>query len=328
MKYRESKLGSISEVGLGCWQIGGADWGDVSEEAAFEVMQSAMVSGTNFFDTADVYGLGRSEELIGKFIKSSGSSAGVIVATKIGRFPEPGWPGNFSKDSIRTHVVASLKRLQTNCLDLVQLHCIPTKELRRGDVFDYLQELKVEGLIKQFGVSVESVEEGMICLECPWVASLQVIYNIFRQLPEEQLFPKALARDVAIIVRLPLASGLLAGRYTRNTTFPESDHRNYNRDGNAFNVGETFAGLPFEKGVDAVDKIRSIVPESLTMAQFALRWCLDNPAVTTIIPGARNAAMAHDNAVVSNLKPLSAEVHEQLRTLYTEEVLSHIRGPY
>lgn len=317
---------AISEVGVGCWQLGGSDWGDVSEQDAMAILQASVESGVDFFDTADVYGLGRSETLIGKFLKET--KAEVCVATKLGRFPEPGWPGNFTEAAFRQHVEASLTRLGVETLDLEQLHCIPTEEFRRGDCFEWLRKLQGEGKIRHFGASVESMEEAKICLEQEGLTSLQIIFNIFRQKPIASLFAEAERRQVALIVRLPLASGLLAGKFTKETQFAEQDHRNYNRDGQAFNVGETFAGLPFEKGVELADALKPLVPEGMTMAQMALRWCLDFPAVTTIIPGAKNIGMARANAEVSALPSLPSDLHTQLARFYTEHVEDAIRGPY
>ena len=328
MKYRElGKTGwRISEVGLGCWQIGGADWGEVSEEAAFGVLSAALDSGVNFLDTADVYGLGRSESLIGAFLRERTES--IYLATKLGRFPEPGWPKNFSYDTIKSHVEASLKRLGREQIDLIQLHCIPSEVLREGEVFDSLRRIKAAGLIREFGVSVESMEEGKLCLAQEGLASLQIIFNLFRQKPIESLFEEALAKRVGLIVRLPLASGMLSGKFTRETRFAESDHRHYNRDGAHFNVGETFAGIEFEEAIDLVEKVREIVPADMQMADAALRWCLDHPAVSTIIPGAKRVGQVQANCAVSKLPALTESTHQALNDLYRTEVVDLIRGPY
>ncbi|HLK60394.1 MAG TPA: aldo/keto reductase [Chthonomonadaceae bacterium] len=321
------RLGAAwSEIGLGCWQLGGADWGAVSDSEALATLQASVEAGVTLFDTADVYGLGRSETLIGRFLKESGAT--VFVATKLGRFPEPGWPGNFTEAAIRAHTEASLKRLGVEAIDLMQLHCVPTEEFRRGDMFETLRALQREGKIKRFGASVESMEEAQLCLHQEGVAALQIIFNIFRQKPMETLFAEASQLGVALIVRLPLASGLLSGKFRQDTQFAPSDHRNYNRDGQAFNVGETFAGLPFDIGVELADALKPLVPQGLTMAQMALRWCLDFPAVTTVIPGAKHVEMARANAAVSDLPPLRAELHDALRNFYQERVREHIRGPY
>ena len=213
-------------------------------------------------------------------------------------------------------------------LDLTQLHCVPAEVLRQGDIFEWLRELRAEGKILRFGASVESMDEALVCLEQPGLASLQIIFNLFRQKPAEVLFPAALASKVALIVRLPLASGALAGKLTLDTVFPANDHRNYNRDGKAFNVGETFAGLPYEKAVELADALKPLVPAGFTMAQMAQRWILDHPAVTTVITGASRPSQATANAAVSDLPPLAPELHETLRNFYQNEVCDHIRGPY
>lgn len=328
MKRREFGLSGVrvSEIGLGTWQLGSADWGEVDEQTALSTLQAAFDSGVTIFDTADVYGLGRSETIIGKFLKSRPGE--LFIATKLGRFPQPGWPENFSLESFRAHTEGSLGRLGVESLDLQQLHCLPPEVMKRGEVFDWLRLLRQEGKIKNFGASVESMEEALLCLEQEGLCSLQIIFNIFRQKPIAELFEKAKSRGVALLVRLPLASGLLSGKFTRETTFNDRDHRNYNRDGRQFNVGETFAGLPFEKAVDLVEALKPVIPEGLTMAQMALRWTLDFEAVTTIIPGATNPAQATANSTASDLPPLNADLHERLRAFYEEEVTRHIRGPY
>ncbi len=315
----------VSEVGLGTWQIGGS-WGDVSEEEALAILRTASESGVNFFDTADVYGDGRSESLIGKFLQES--NADVFVATKLGRSGKPGGAANFSLDSFRLHTEASLRRLGVEALDLTQLHCIPTEVLQQGEVFDWLRTLQQEGKIKHFGASVESMDEALLCLQQDGLASLQIIFNIFRQKPISELFEAAKAKNVALIVRLPLASGLLSGKFNKATQFDAEDHRNFNRDGQAFNVGETFAGLPFEKGVELSDELKSMVPPSMTMAQMALRWVLDFDAITTVIPGAKNTDQVAANVSASALPPLGEELHAKLRDFYGQEVAAHVRGPY
>lgn len=316
---------SVSEVGLGTWQLG-AGWGDVTEETALATLQAAYDSGTTLFDTADVYGMGRAENIIGRFLRET--RAPVYVATKLGRFSPPGWPANFTRAAIREHTEASLKRLGVAALDLTQFHCVPTDVLRQGEIFEHARELQREGKIRDFGVSVESMEEAVICLQQEGVASLQIIFSIFRQKPIDALFAEAKRRKVALLIRLPLASGLLGGKITKASTFPANDHRNFNRDGQRFNVGETFAGLGFEKGVELAEALQPLVPAGLTMAELALRWCLDFEAVTAIIPGARNPEQARANARASALPPLGPELHARLKEFYTREVAAHIRGPY
>jgi aryl-alcohol dehydrogenase-like predicted oxidoreductase len=317
---------SVSEIGLGAWQLGGTEWGDISEEDSLLTLRAAVENGITFFDTADVYGLGRSEKLIGKFLKDS--SEEIFVATKLGRFPTPGWPQNFSLQAFRAHAEASLRRLGVDVLDLLQLHCLPIEVLRQGEVFEWLRELRQEGKIRHFGVSVESMAEAQVSIEQPDLTSLQIIFNIFRQKPIAALFDQAQAQKVALIVRLPLASGLLSGRYTKDTKFPASDHRTFNRNGESFNVGETFAGLPFETGVELTEALRPLLPQGMTMAQMALRWILDYEPVSVVIAGARNALQAMGNAQASELPPLSTKLHETLQAFYETEVAMNIRGPY
>ena len=319
---------SAGEVGLGTWQLG-AGWGDVSEETAMATLRAAWDAGTTLFDTADVYGMGRAETLIGRFLRETPAArSGAYLATKLGRFSPPGWPANFTRAGIRQHTEASLQRLGVDALDLTQLHCVPFNVLKQGEVFEHLRELKREGKIRDFGVSVESMEEANFCLQQDGVAALQIIFSIFRQKPIHTLFAEAKRRQVALLVRLPLASGLLGGKITKVTTFPANDHRNFNRDGGQFNVGETFAGLPFEKGVELADALKPLVPAGVAMSDFALRWCLDFDAVSVIIPGAKNPEQARANARSSALAPLGAALHRQLADFYSREVAAHIRGPY
>ncbi len=315
----------VSEIGLGCWQLGGADWGDMSEQAALDILAAAVDSGVTFLDAADVYGSGRSESLIGKFLK--GRPEKIFVATKMGRGPDL-YPDQYTEAGLRAATEASLRRLGVDTLDLTQLHCIPSEVLRRGEVFAWLRKFQQEGKIRHFGASVESMEEAALCLAQDGLASLQIIFNIFRQRPITELFPAAKEKGVALIVRLPLASGLLTGKFTKETIFAANDHRNFNRDGQSFNVGETFAGLPFDKGVELAGEMQVFVPESLSMVQMAQRWILDYDAVSVVIPGASTPDQARDNASISKLPPLSAELHERLGVYYRTQVAPHIRGPY
>jgi aryl-alcohol dehydrogenase-like predicted oxidoreductase len=314
----------IGEVGLGCWQFGG-DFGDMKEETAIAVMETALENGVNFFDTANVYGAGRSENLIGRFLRDCPSP--VTVATKFGRGDDV-YPNRYSEDLMRRSVEGSLKRLGVDRLDLLQLHCIPPEVLQQGEVFDWLRKLKQEGLIKAFGASVETEAEGLLCMEQDGLLSLQVIFNIFRQKLVAKLLPQAKSRGVGIIVRLPLASGLLSGKFTKSTSFAATDHRNYNRDGQFFNVGETFAGLPFETGVELAGKIKAVLPDGMSMVQLALRWIIDHDAVSVIIPGASSPEQARANAAVSELPPLPSELHQVLSDMYANSIHSRIRGPY
>ena len=315
----------VSEIGLGTWQLGGG-WGDVSETDALATLRAAVETGVTFLDTADVYGDGRSETIIGKFLKTTRTP--LFVATKLGRAGEPGWPKNFTREAVRQHTEASLKRLGVEALDLTQLHCVPTDVLKRGEMVGWLSELQKEGKIKAYGASVESMDEALWCLEQPGVAALQIIFNVFRQKPIHTIFEKAKAQSVALIVRLPLASGLLSGRMNAQTKFEANDHRNFNRDGQFFNVGETFAGLPFEKGVELADALRPFVPHGQTMAEFAIRWCLDYEAVSVVIPGARNPDQARSNVRPAELPPLTPAVHQKLAEFYQQRVSPFVRGPY
>jgi aryl-alcohol dehydrogenase-like predicted oxidoreductase len=317
----------IGEIGLGTWQLG-AGWGEVTDEAALATLRAAHEAGTTFFDTADVYGDGRSERLIGQFLCEAQLRGRVFVATKLGRRGDPGWPANFTREVVRRHTEDSLRRLGIDALDLTQFHCVPPEVLMRGELFDWMEELKREGKIKAYGASVEAMDEALWCCTQPGCAALQIIFNIFRQKPIHTLFAAARRNGVALIVRLPLASGLLGGKMTVQAKFPANDHRNFNRDGQQFNVGETFAGLPFEKGVALADGLKPLVPGGLTMAEMALRWCLDFEAVSVLIPGARNAAQAQANARASVLAPLGADRYVQLAAYYERSVAAHIRGPY
>jgi aryl-alcohol dehydrogenase-like predicted oxidoreductase len=313
----------VGEVGLGCWQLGG-DWGELDEKTAFRILESAHLNGIDFFDTADVYGGGRSERLIGDFIRGQGIKP--TIATKHGRMGL--YPDKYSRAALRDGVEASCERLRVDRLDLVQLHCVPTAVLRQGEIFGWLDDLVAEGTARAWGASVESVEQGLLCLEQPGCRSLQVIFNIFRQKPAFSLLPAAAERGVGIIVRLPLASGLLAGKFRAEARFAASDHRNYNRDGQAFNVGETFAGLRFATGVKFADQLKAMVPEGWTMAEWSLRWILDHPEVSVIIPGASSPSQIPTNAAASERPPLNRGIHSELREFYDQHVAREIRGPY
>jgi aryl-alcohol dehydrogenase-like predicted oxidoreductase len=271
--------------------------------------------------------MGISERVIGKFLKTTGRQ--LHVATKLGRRGDGtcGWPQNFTYDAMRTHVESSLNNLGVSKLFLEQLHCIPTAELRSGNVFQHLRRLQEEGLLQHWGVSVETSEEALLCLEQEGVASLQIIFNLFRQHVADEVFARAAEKGVALIVRVPLASGLLTGKFSENTQFSPADHRNFNANGEAFNAGETFSGIEFSEGVKYARQIAEILPEG-PMAQWALRWILDLPEVTTVIPGASTVKQVKSNVAASDLPPLSAEVHQKLRSLYDEQVKQKIRGHF
>ena len=327
MNYRSFKGESIAEVGLGTWQLGSADWGEIDEKTAFGILEAYVNAGGNFIDTADVYGMGISEKLIGKFLKTTDKQ--LFVATKLGRrSDEPnGWPQNFTYDAIRRHIEDSLTHLGLDQLFLEQLHCIPTEELKKGEVFDHLRRLQEEGLIKHFGASVETAEEANSCLAQDNIASLQIIFNLFRQHLADDFFNAAAQQNVALIARVPLASGLLTGKFNTQTVFAQNDHRNYNADGDAFNVGETFSGIPFAEGVELATKIKAVLPDG-NLATQAIRWILDHPAITTVIPGASSVVQVESNVAASQLAPLDNETHTQLRDLYNNEIRSKIRGAY
>jgi aryl-alcohol dehydrogenase-like predicted oxidoreductase len=314
---------TVSEIGLGCWQLGGGDWGDVPDADAFGILDQAVDRGISFIDTADVYGAGRSERLIGDFIARR--SEDLFIASKVGR---RNYPGPYTLELLREHITESLQRLKLESLDLLQLHCVPSDVMADGEIFEHLRAFQQEGIIRHFGASVESMDEALSVLHQEGLTSLQIIFNIFRQKPIASLFDAAAARDIGIIVRLPLASGLLAGKFSVDSSFPESDHRHYNRDGACFNVGETFAGLPFTKGVELAEAIRSQVPTGMSMAQFAQRWILDHPAVSTVITGASRPEQVADNAAVSEIPPLPSATHDWLSSFYSDQVHRHIRGLY
>lgn len=327
MNYRKLADVEVAELGLGTWQLGSSDWGVVDEQDAFDVLKAYTDQGGNFLDTADVYGMGVSERVIGKFLKTV--SQPVYVASKLGRRSDHqnGWPQNFTYDAMKRHVEDSLNHLDIPQLFLEQLHCIPAEEMRSGKVFNHLRKLQAEGLIRYWGASVETTEEALECLQQDGITSLQVIFNLFRQHVADELFEQARKKNVAIIVRVPLASGLLTGKFSENTVFSPNDHRNYNANGEKFNVGETFSGIEFSKGVKLAKEMAEQLPDD-RMSQWALRWILDHPAVTTVIPGASKVSQVNKNIEASLLPPLSAGIHSSLRALYNEKVYPLIRGVY
>jgi len=313
---------TVTDVGFGAWQIGGS-WGDISEADGRAALNAALDSGMTFIDTADVYGDGRSEKIIADVLKARGG-ARPMVATKAGRRLDPHVAEGFTKANLEGFIDRSLKNLAVDSLDLVQLHCPPRDVLYQPEVFGAMDELQKAGKIKGYGVSVEKVEDGLKSIEFPGVVSIQIIYNIFRQRPDHLFFQEARRKNVAIIARVPLASGLLSGKINRDTSFASDDHRNFNRNGEAFDVGETFAGVPFEVGLQAVEEVRKLVPQGATMAAFALRWILMSDAVTVVIPGARNAEQAKANAAAADLAPLSADVMAATREIYERLIAPHV----
>ncbi|GIJ65446.1 aldo/keto reductase [Virgisporangium ochraceum] len=310
---------SVGVVGLGAWQLG-ADWGEVTDEAAFEVLAAAVASGVTFIDTADVYGDGRSEKLIARFRSAGGfGSSAVTVATKMGR-REALDPANFTLAKFREWTDRSRANLGVDTLDLVQLHCPPDPVFDSDRVFDDLDTLVAEKAVAAYGVSVETSDQALRAIARPGVASVQIILNMLRLKPLERVLPAAVDAGVGIIARVPLASGLLSGRYDEHTEFAENDHRNYNRHGEAFDVGETFSGVPYDTGLEAVRRLRSLAPDGATTAQFALRWILDQPGVSVVIPGARTPEQATGNAAAAALAPLDRSTVEAVARVYDELV--------
>ncbi|GLX70060.1 aldo/keto reductase [Paenibacillus glycanilyticus] len=326
MEYRG--LGSsdlkISEISFGTWAIGGA-WGNVNDKESLLALEAAMEQGVNFFDTADVYGDGHSERLLAQATK--GREDEIYIATKFCRAGDIHDPATYSEAAVRAYCEASLKRLERERIDLYQIHCPPMPILKDGRVFEVLDKLQQEGKIRHYGVSVESVEEGLYCLEQPNVRALQVIYNIFRQKPLE-LLNEAHRRGVGILVRLPLASGLLTGKFTAASTFEADDHRRFNENGESFNVGETFAGLGFAKGVELADQLRWIAEGRGNMTRASLRWLLDHEAVSCVIPGFRNVRQVEDNLAALEVPSFTEAERERLSAFYQEKVHPFIRGSY
>ena len=313
----------VSEIGLGCWQLGG-DFGPINGKRSHDILRAAVDSGINFLDTADVYGGGKSETRIEQFRFENKPK--VIVATKVGRGGTL-FPNGYTKENVRANIAGSAIRLGVETVDLVQLHCIPGEVLKDGSILAWLEDYQSQGLIRAFGASVESIDDAMLVVDHPGLSSLQIIFNVFRQKPITDLFPAAAANNVGIIARLPLASGVLSGKMLPDQVFDPTDHRSYNRHGEAFSQGETFSGIPFEKALELVDEIRPWVPEGMSMAQMAMRWILDQPAVSTVIAGASRPAQARENAATSDLPPLSTELHQRLTDFYQQKVETEIVVP-
>ncbi|MFW5473658.1 aldo/keto reductase [Knoellia sp. CPCC 206450] len=312
----------VSVVGLGTWQLGG-DWGHVDDAMADEILHAAVAEGITFFDTADVYGDGRSEQLIGDFLRRTDGTDSITVATKFGRRADQ-VPESFTRKNLRAWADRSRRNLGVDQLQLVQLHCPPSAVLSTDAVFDDLDVLVDEGVVAHYGVSVETVDEALTAITRPHVATVQIIANAFRLKPLEQVFPAAADAGVGIIVRVPLASGLLSGKYDENTTFASDDHRSYNRDGSAFDVGETFSGVDFEVGITAArqfsELVRRAAPEGATSAQAAIAWLCQNPAVSTVIPGARSVGQVRDNAAAGRLPHLGPDFTRGVVELYDERL--------
>jgi aryl-alcohol dehydrogenase-like predicted oxidoreductase len=308
----------VSEIGFGSWGIGGAQWTAVDDTEAMNAITSSLDLGVTFIDTADVYGDGRSEKLIAQALR--GRSERPYIATKAGKRLPSQVTSGYTLANLRDWVKRSRDYLETDILDLVQLHCPPTDLYYHQEVFEALDRLVEEKLIANYGVSVEKIEEAIKAIEYPNVASVQIIFNILRQRPVELFFELAKKKNVAVIARVPLASGLLSGKFSRSSIFDKEDHRNFNRNGEFFDVGETFSGMPYEQGLDVVEKIRPLVNGSETMAQFALRWILMFDAVSVVIPGARTVAQAKSNAAASALPAIPDAVMTQIRAIYDADV--------
>ncbi len=320
MNYRN--LGNtgmrVSEISLGTWALGDG-WGTVSDEDAYATLNHTIDSGVNFLDTADVYGDGRSEKLIGRLLEDRPNDE-IFVATKAGRRLDPHTAEGYNQDNLSAFVERSLTNLDVEALDLLQLHCPPTEAYWQDETFEALDRLVEAGKVKHYGVSVEKVEEARRALEYPGVETVQIIFNIFRQKPAEEFFPLAEEKNIGILARVPLASGLLSGKMSLDREFPEDDHRNFNRDGAAFDKGETFSGVPFEQGLESAEELKRLVPDEYTLAQFALRWILMHPAVSCAIPGAKRPQQAADNIAAADMPALSDEAMSRAREIYDSAI--------
>ena len=319
MKYRElGRTGwKISEVSFGAWAIGGA-WGKVDDQESLAALNAALDGGVNFFDTADVYGDGHSERLLAILRKERKEK--FYVATKAGRRLNPHTAKGYSRTNLTAFLERSLKNLETDALDLLQLHCPPTEVYYTPEVFGVLDDFVKAAKLRYYGVSVEKVEEALKAIEFPGVQTVQIIFNIFRQRPAELLFPEAQKRKVGILARVPLASGMLSGKISRESKFAKDDHRSFNRHGEAFDRGETFSGVDFETGLRAVEELRALVPAGATPAQLALRWILEAPAVTCAIPGAKRPVQVAENIAASDLTSLSADAMKKIRAIYDAQI--------
>lgn len=319
MKYRKfGRIGwDVSEISFGAWAVGG-EWGAVDDDESIAAMKRALELGVNFFDTADVYGNGRSERLLGRLRRETKTP--FHIATKAGRRLDPHVAAGYNKKNLTAFVDRSLQNLGVDSLELLQLHCPPTDSYYRPETFAAMDDLLQAGKIRHYGVSVERVEEGLKAMEFQNVESIQIIFNMFRQRPAERFLAEAQRRAVATIIRVPLASGMLTGKLTSVSTFARDDHRNFNRHGEAFDVGETFAGVPYERGLQAVEELKPLVPGGATLAQLALRWILMFDAVSTIIPGGKNPRQIEDNSGASALPALTEQQMRSVRSVYDRHV--------
>jgi len=325
MQYRQlGRTGwKVSDVSFGAWAIGGS-WGSVSDDESLAALHKAIDCGVNFIDTADVYGNGRSERLIAQLKKSVKSE--IVVATKAGRRLPRQTVEGYSRQNLTAWVDDSLRNLSIDCLDLLQLHCPPTALYDDPEVFGILDDLVREGKIRYYGVSVEKIEEALKAIESPNVQTVQIIFNCFRQRPADQFFARAKEKRVGILARVPLASGLLTGKLRPDSTFARDDHRNFNRQGKAFDMGETFSGVEYNLGLEAVEEMRVLLPPGVSMSQFALRWILMFDAVTCAIPGGKRAEQVEDNCRASDLPPLTAAAMAQVRRLYDEKIRASVEN--
>ena len=324
MKLRKfGKIGwNVSEIGLGCWAIG-SEWGDVSSEDAKEVLKTSLDHGVNFFDTADVYGDGRSEKFVGQLLNST--SERIYVATKSGRRLNPHTAEGYNLKNIEDFIDRSLINIGVDCIDLLQLHCPPSEICSKKETYDMMDEIVKKGKIANYGVSVEKVSEAMEAIKYPNVKSIQIIFNIFRQKPLEVFFEEAAKNNVAIIARVPLASGLLTGKMNKYSSFPKNDHRNYNINGDAFDIGETFSGVNYERGLEVVEILKEIVPDDFTLSDLALKWILMHEEVSVVIPGAKNSEQVIKNTLSSSLPNIN-DLMEKIEGIYNSYLKNNIHS--
>lgn len=316
----------VSAISFGAWAIGGF-WGEVHDDESMGALHAAIDSGVNFIDTADVYGDGRSERLVARLRRERPGDQ-IWIATKAGRrLPEQTCEG-YTRENLTSWVERSLANFETDAIDLLQLHCPPSALYRQDDVFGILDDLVGDGKLRYYGVSVETADEALDALAHPGVQSIQIIFNMFRIKPAERVFPEAKAKRIGILARVPLASGMLTGKFRRDSVFSADDHRNFNREGQLFDKGETFSGVPYEVGLEAVARLRTLVPEGATLAQLALRWILMFDAVTCAIPGAKTAEQARDNAAAASLAPLDDRVMETVLAVYNESIRPHVHSQW
>ncbi len=327
MKYRPfSDLGwNVSEIGLGCWQIGWC-WGEVTEQDARDLLKKALDKGINFFDTSDTYGDGRSERFLSEIIKST--SERIFVTTKVGRrIRGTDYPKGYKHQHIEEFIDRSLKNLGVECIDLLQLHCPPSEICSKTETYQVMDEIVKKGKIANYGVSVHKISDAMEAIKFPNVKSIQIVFNIFRQKPAEEFFKEAKKKKIGVIVRGPLASGLLSGSMNKNTKFPENDHRNYNINGSAFDIGDTFSGVNFNKGLEAVDKIKKLIPKNISLSELALKWILSHDAVSVVIPGAVNKSQVEINANSSAIDDIS-NIIPKINSIYNELIKPDIHDKW